>query len=212
MSSDDGEGIDRMIPTLTPERIAQLRKNAEDTVHDYEGWPVGMPQQQGGEGWAWACSAEQQFEQAKELLALLNMSERTNGVNTKQIHVGVEIGQTLLEAVEAAPAGADVHADGKYIDGIRVTDDVWALLVTAPPPPHRDTAKYALAAHSTLERELVRALHEARELLAESVVVAATMATHDLDEKTSDPLDVQVFVDEVTVLARTRLAEKRERR
>lgn len=35
-------------------------------------------------------------------------------------------------------------------------------LLDAPPVPERATLEYAFAARSTLERELVRALHEAR--------------------------------------------------
>lgn len=35
-------------------------------------------------------------------------------------------------------------------------------LLEAPAPPRRETSEYAVAAHSTLERELVRALHHER--------------------------------------------------
>ena len=42
-------------------------------------------------------------------------------------------------------------------------------LLLAPPPPYRETEEYAMAAHSTLEKELVRALNEARGLLVTTV-------------------------------------------
>jgi len=73
-------------------------------------------------------------------------------------------------------------------------------LLLVPPPPFREIESYALAAHSTLEKELVRALHEAR-MLVEQAVTEACLAAHGCEPSADD---LAAFI----VLGRERLAKQ----
>lgn len=54
-------------------------------------------------------------------------------------------------------------------------------LLRAPEPPRRDIEQYAMAAHSTLEKELVRALGAERKRVQEAVALGQKLAEAQRD-------------------------------